>query len=176
MTLELNGLKEAVSERDRSISQLREQIKYYINFAENSIHGHLDGNPRNTTAEHEEQVEKLVGELQEAKETIRCLTSHNSELRSQLQVVREATPSSEKSTSTEATTGDDVSEASEAPEEGQKTPLVHNGIPPLTPEVALMKLEQKFKEAMTKCVELSSEKEQLEHIIVQLEEETETVG
>ena len=67
MSLELKGLREAVQERDRSICQLREQIKYYINFAENSIHGHLDGKPRNTTVEHEEQVEHLVRQLQDAK-------------------------------------------------------------------------------------------------------------
>ena len=65
--LEARGLREAVSERDRSIAQLREQIKYYINFAENSIHGHLDGKRRNTSAEHEHQVEQLFKELQEAK-------------------------------------------------------------------------------------------------------------
>ena len=65
--LEVQGLREAVAERDRSIAQLREQIKYYINFAENSIHGHLDGKRRNTSADHEQQVEQLVKDLQEAK-------------------------------------------------------------------------------------------------------------
>ena len=33
--LETKGLREAVGERDRSITQLREQIRYYITFAEN---------------------------------------------------------------------------------------------------------------------------------------------
>ena len=33
--LETKGLREAVGERDRSIAQLREQIRYYITFAEN---------------------------------------------------------------------------------------------------------------------------------------------
>ena len=39
-----------------------------------------------------------------------------------------------------------------------------------------MKLEQKFKEAMAKCADLTFEKERLEHIVVQLQEETDTVG
>ena len=51
-----------------------------------------------------------------------------------------------------------------------------SGIPPLTPAVALLKLEQKFKDAMAKCADLSFEKERLEHLVVQLQEETETVG
>ena len=46
---------------------MKEQMKYYIHFAENSIHGHLDGKPRNLQAEHEAQVEVLVKELQDAK-------------------------------------------------------------------------------------------------------------
>lgn len=49
-------------------------------------------------------------------------------------------------------------------------------IPPLSPEVALLKLEQKFRRAMQDNVELSSEKEQLEHLVVQLQEETDTIG
>ena len=51
------------------------------------------------------------------------------------------------------------------------------GPPPvLRPEIAILKLEQKFKDAMTKNADLSSEKERLEHIVVQLQEETDTVG
>merc|ERR1719158_1256492 len=72
-------------------------MKYYINFAENSIHGHLDGKPRNMEAEHEAQVETLVKEMQVAKEEIRILNSHNSELRSQLEVLA-TTQSSAQST------------------------------------------------------------------------------
>ena len=49
-------------------------------------------------------------------------------------------------------------------------------IPPLSPEVALLKLQQKFKKAMQDNVELSTEKEQLEHLVIQLQEETETIG
>lgn len=43
-------------------------------------------------------------------------------------------------------------------------------------EIALMKVEQKFSQAMEKIAELSTEKEQLEHLIVRLQDETDTVG
>ena len=59
--------RDGLKERDRDISAMKEQMKYYIHFAENSIHGHLDGKPRNLQAEHEAQVEVLVKELQDAK-------------------------------------------------------------------------------------------------------------
>merc|ERR1719489_368429 len=127
-SLELKGLREAVRERDRSIGQLREQIKYYINFAENSIHGHLDGKPRNTTAQHEQQVERLVKELQEAKETIRCLNSHNSELKSQLEVLAQRTRENSETTPTTTTRSNGGTSGAGTPEhaagqgdEGAKT-------------------------------------------------------
>ena len=40
----------------------------------------------------------------------------------------------------------------------------------------MLKLEQKFKSAMAQVAELTGEKEQLEHLVVQLQEETDTVG
>ena len=83
------------------------------------------------------------------------------------------------STLTSSTESCNDEEADPASQEGQE---VHPsqpvpGLPPvLRPEIAILKLEQKFKDAMTKNADLSSEKERLEHIVVQLQEETDTVG
>ena len=84
------------------------------------------------------------------------------------------------STLTSSTESCNDEEADPASQEGQDE--VHPsqpvpGHPPvLRPEIAILKLEQKFKDAMTKNADLSSEKERLEHIVVQLQEETDTVG
>ena len=43
-------------------------------------------------------------------------------------------------------------------------------------DVAFLKLEQKFNSAMEKIAELTSRNEELEHVNIQLQEETETVG
>ncbi|TRY62639.1 hypothetical protein TCAL_00468 [Tigriopus californicus] len=65
-----------------------------------------------------------------------------------------------------------VSSSSSSPKNGvEKEPL-----PVISRDVALIKLEQKFKDAMNQIADLSAEKEQLEHVNVQLQEETETVG
>lgn len=269
--------RDGIKERDRNTAAMKEQMKYYINFAENSIHGHLDGKQRNMEAEHEAQVEALVKEVQGAKEDIRILSSHNSELRSQLEVLAATatTQSSAQSTressggpntpivnqeseemlsqsatrensaspslpshlspkltpETGASTSSDTSSGfsplpstgnsdsgsllshyevinnqqynqdkpallpqsnlgdnstqdntmTDLPEEETPTPSIKyerigDIIPPLSPEVALLKLQQKFKKAMQDNVELSTEKEQLEHLVIQLQDETDTIG
>ena len=43
-------------------------------------------------------------------------------------------------------------------------------------DVAFIKMEQKLKEAMNRIAELTNEKENLEHLNIQLQEETDTVG
>ena len=42
LRMEVQGLQEVVNERDRTIEDLRKQMKYYVAFAENSITGHPD--------------------------------------------------------------------------------------------------------------------------------------
>ena len=42
-------------------------------------------------------------------------------------------------------------------------------------DVAYIKMEQKLKDAMNRIAELTNEKESLEHVNIQLQEETETV-
>jgi len=40
----------------------------------------------------------------------------------------------------------------------------------------ITKLEQRFKETMEKVAELTDEKQKLEHLVLQLQSETETIG
>ena len=49
-------------------------------------------------------------------------------------------------------------------------------MPIISPDVAFVKLEQKFNAAMSRIAELSTTNEELEHVNIQLQEETETVG
>merc|ERR1719215_142363 len=46
----------------------------------------------------------------------------------------------------------------------------------MSKELAMKKIEQKLKQAMQRIADLSSEKEQLEHIVIRLQDETDTVG
>merc|ERR1719507_1527960 len=47
---------------------------------------------------------------------------------------------------------------------------------PASPGIALKQLESRFINAMEKLAELSSDKEQLEHLVERLQEETDTIG
>lgn len=60
------GLHAALAERDRNLNHMREQMKYYIAFAENSIEGHLESGPRKPVGD-QEQIRDLISKLQSAK-------------------------------------------------------------------------------------------------------------
>ena len=45
---------------------MREQMKYYIAFAENSIEGHLESGPRRPHGD-QEQIRELIAKLQNAQ-------------------------------------------------------------------------------------------------------------
>ncbi len=230
-TIQIQGLEAAVKEKDRNLNRMRDQMKYYVAFAENSIHGRLDSGLlkdsdgednenaeaiNNGGREAETQFKKMVEELQNANDQIRSLNSQNSELKSQIEVLSSQTRDNssagftpERDVGDEAAIGEDqaFSSSSESssggqnqrPPSGQSTAssvsdssslvadvvslnnnntsaTVAASIPPLSKDVALLKLEQKFKNAMGRIAELAAEKEQLEHLIVRLQEETDTVG
>merc|ERR1712203_735693 len=60
-------------------------------------------------------------------------------------------------------------------DEGKLTVREQDNTPP-TPGIALKQLESRFISAMEKLAELSSDKEQLEHLVERLQEETDTIG
>ncbi len=62
--LELGALRTAVKERDHSIEQLKEQIKYYVAFAENTMKQQQQVQGNGAQAE---KVEALIAELKSTK-------------------------------------------------------------------------------------------------------------
>lgn len=86
--MEMVALQDAVKERDRTIQHLKEQMKYYTAFAENSLNMQSED-------EIKEEMDSMEAQLAEAKEQIRCLNSLNSELRNQIEVL--SSPSREAS-------------------------------------------------------------------------------
>ena len=193
---QLQGMNEAVKERDRNLAAMKEQIKYYVAFAEHSISNpkpaSVSGNADNESQENSslEHVNNLVKDLQEAKAEIQSLSSVNLELKRQLD--RDSMANGDSSTS--SSSSEDISateviqvttsngggeEKDEKNEEiSESSSGSTNGSPQikLPKEVALMKVEQKFSQAMHQIAELSAEKEQLEHLVVRLQDETDTVG
>merc|ERR1719494_1126001 len=217
---EIQGMREAVREREALIGNLRNQIRY--------LEGELGRRPSPSSGEKTERENSTIVskelELEEAREQIRSLGSHNLELRSQLEVLaartrdcsespRGGSGSSSSSSSSEqmiesydkaslSTTessdsfleveeGEKASAISsesfveleserandlEAEEDEGKLTLREQDNIPSTPGIALKQLESRFISAMEKLAELSSDKEQLEHLVERLQEETDTIG
>jgi len=87
------------------------------------------------------------------------------------------TPDSERCQNGHDTSSSDSSISSQL----DLSTMAHHGTdndqsPRIPEQVAVMKLEQKFKQAMHRVAELTSEKEHLEHLIARLQDETDTVG
>ena len=80
---EIQGMREAVREREALIGNLRNQIRY--------LEGELGRRPSPSSGENTERENSTIVskelELEEAREQIRSLGSHNLELRSQLEVL-----------------------------------------------------------------------------------------
>jgi len=214
---EIQGMREAVKEREALIGNLRNQIRY--------LEGELGRRPSPSSGENTEPESSTIElKLEEAREQIRSLGSHNLELRSQLEVLaartrdcsespRGGSGSSSSSSSSEqmiesydkaslSTTessdsfleveeGEKASAISsesfveleserandlEAEEDEGKLTLREQDNIPSTPGIALKQLESRFISAMEKLAELSSDKEQLEHLVERLQEETDTIG
>ena len=203
---QVNTMQEGIKERDRNIQRMKDQMKHYVAFAETSALGRQNDDE---IAYLQDNYNKLMTDLVDAKEEIRCLNSHNSELKGQLEVLssqtRESsmarpTPDAENGHHEDLSTGSPSTSSSSASSSSiddgsEKIPMQItqdlttssniiaktecqqvNGIPPLSKDVALLKVEAKFNEAMEKIATLTSEKEQLEHIVIRLQEETDTVG
>ncbi|XP_037827095.1 cyclic AMP-responsive element-binding protein 5-like [Lucilia sericata] len=52
----------------------------------------------------------------------------------------------------------------------------HTTTPRIATEEAVEKLQQRFTQLMTQCADLTEEKQRLEHLVMQLQSETETIG
>ena len=192
---QLQGMQESVKERDRNLAAMRDQIKYYVAFAEHSISNSKTTVPGNSSENENqesslEHLNNLVKELQDAKAEIQSLSSTNIDLKRQLDSISNAGDSSTSNSSSEDLSATEIiqvngngEETNNAVDEGKSeegsiSSSSTNSSPQIKipREVALMKVEQKFSQAMQQIAELSSEKEQLEHLVVRLQDETDTVG
>ena len=165
-----NGLLETVKERDRTINRLKDQAKYYVAFAEQSVNIPVGESRDDQTID----PSNIVKELAEAKEEIRCLISHNSELKSQLEVILSKTPTpaneaeSTSSSSSASLSSEDsevvaihthenennnVSSEIAVPEEEDIKNQMRT--PVMSQDVAFLKVEQKLKLAMQKIADLT---------------------
>ena len=179
----VNGLQESIKERDRNINRLKDQIKYYVAFAEHTFKSQPGDNKGQSNELNQSSLEELLKELQDAKEEVRSVRSQNMELKSQLEVIASQTrENSSLGNVTEngherlSSSSPSSTSSSDSQEISQDEIIVPGDSPSMSKDLAMRKIEQKLKQAMQRIADLTSEKEQLEHIVVRLQDETDTVG
>jgi len=222
---EIQAMREAVKEREALIGNLRNQIRYLEGELARRRSPETGGESPATPGDaYQETVQAKEVELEQAREHIRSLGSHNLELRSQLEVLSARTrdcsesPGAGSNSSSSSSSGHMIETYEKASlsstessdsflevEEGEKASAISsesfvelererdndmvgeeeesenvilreaNNLP-ASPGIALKQLESRFISAMEKLAELSSDKEQLEHLVERLQEETDTIG
>ncbi|XP_028148281.1 golgin subfamily A member 2 [Diabrotica virgifera virgifera] len=174
--LHLQMLTDAIEIKDRELSHLREASEL------NEV---LDHEEQHTDESHETCSHTLQNELKEATETIVKLTNELNNQRNQM------------SPSPQVSVGDDISYLLKQLEELKlknqelETKLENHTIDDnynnkllteeesesiLQKEEAMKRLEEKFKRRMQDIADLTEEKQRLEHLVLQLQGETETIG
>jgi len=191
---EISAREENSKEKDILISSLRQEVK------------HLRGNTQSSVTATDNQMFLLKErELEQAREIIRSLNSQNSELRSKLEVLSSNTRecSETRSNTSEAETSFSESSSESFEEVNAEKPSVPASpssdsfvnvkdigsiedtiinttdlpfVPHQTPSNSFQHLENRFIKAMEQIAKLSLDKEQLEHLVARLQDETETIG
>lgn len=175
--LQLQRLTDAIEIKDRELSLLRDssaelnkQVLHQEQLADRLRHYEA----------HDNSSHSLQSELQDAKQTVVRLTNEinilrnqkehgidDVDLRSRLDEMR--LKNEELMNKLENHTETDNNNASESSKETKCERMLEK-------EEAMTRLEEKVKKTMQEIADLSDEKQRLEHLVLQLQSETETIG
>ncbi|KAJ1520109.1 hypothetical protein ONE63_004329 [Megalurothrips usitatus] len=136
-------------------------------------HNHAEGVKENVNEKHSAQVATTLQEqLHQAHEHIHNLNSQNNNLRRLIaQKSTESHESGSSSSATEGATTDDAAADQETNCEDGDAHINYSSM-----QYAMEKLQERFTRTMAEVAELSDEKQRLEHLVLQLQGETETIG
>ncbi|XP_020294016.1 golgin subfamily A member 2-like [Pseudomyrmex gracilis] len=164
---EVDNLKEKLREKETSLMELEKEKLQNAQIADQIQHYQAQSR----------QACTLQQELQNALILIENLKKENEKLAKQLETkTKEQTYLSEESENVnknEPIMKSDQSSDNIAPT--QSLPLPENNTT-LADSEPIKKLEKRFTETMEKVAELTDEKQKLEHLVLQLQGETETIG
>lgn len=180
---ELHELRVLVSEKERRLQEYREHELEHSHDDQNcnGSHDHnvSHGNNMKESSDHihDKQQAHVTSSLQEqlsqAHEHIHNLSSQNNNLRRLInQKSTESHESGSSSSATEEVTTDDAAADHDTNcEDASDNHANYNCM-----QYAMEKLQERFTRTMGEVAELSDEKQRLEHLVLQLQGETETIG
>ncbi|CAG9862677.1 unnamed protein product [Phyllotreta striolata] len=175
--LQLQRLTDAIEIKDRELSMLRESLEELDKRA--LQHEQLADRLRHYEA-NDNASQALQNELQEAKQTVVRLTNDINNLRNRenagngedvdaLKVKLEELELRNEELRCKLEHDSNFNEALEAGEQEKSESYLEK-------EVAMERLEEKVKRTMQEIADLTDEKQRLEHLVLQLQGETETIG
>ncbi|XP_065163848.1 golgin subfamily A member 2-like isoform X2 [Atheta coriaria] len=170
---QLHMLTEAIEIKDRELTQIRTKVE---DVDKHVLHqDQLNDRLRHYEA-HENSAHALTHELQHAKDEIHALINKNKQLEMKLADME----SSEIKLNPEVHESEDVEMVTQSiqteVEVDSAIPQVKNTEMTSAREIAMRQLENKFMRTMQEIANLQDEKQMLEHIVLQLQGETETIG
>ncbi|KAK3908927.1 Golgin subfamily A member 2 [Frankliniella fusca] len=178
---ELHELRVLVSEKERRLQEYREHELEHNHDEQscNGNHNHSLNNGNNmkkgSVHIHEDShvTSSLQEQLSQAHEHIHNLSSQNNNLRRFIsQKSTESHESGSSSSATEGATTDDAAADHDTNcEDMSDSHANYNSM-----QYAMEKLQERFTRTMAEVAELSDEKQRLEHLVLQLQGETETIG
>ncbi|XP_018567550.1 golgin subfamily A member 2 [Anoplophora glabripennis] len=181
--IHLQRLAEAVEIKDRELLDLRQDM---IKFKKQLLQNEQVNDLLRHYEVQDNSSHTLQNELKEAKETIEKLTNEINILKHCLNehgnngVIESRHDSDLDKEKPEFVNNENINIQSIADLNGKNNDLqikeISNDNETLDREIAIKYLEDKFKRTMQDIVELKEEKQSLEHLVLQLQGETETIG
>lgn len=140
-------------------------------------HSHSPGhNHQHHEHEHKDHKCESDTSTKQLLEEIEMLKMEKSELLKAMHDFQMNKKSTEKSDETEVVVNGIESTAEMNEEAMQKLTIPNSVTPSMATEEALEKLQSRFRRTMLEVAELTEEKQRLEHVVTQLQFETETIG
>ncbi|KAK4880543.1 hypothetical protein RN001_008689 [Aquatica leii] len=175
---QLHTLSDAIAIKDNELTHTRNKLEQQNK--QQLQHDQLNDRLRHYEAQ-DGSAHTLQHELQKAFEQVEQLTKENSTLKEELSKMNSSIQDQLSRERLQLLTNENVDNASLNIEVGSQTVSEVDDIKSvdlsmLDKEVAMRHLEEKFTRTMADIANLTEEKQRLEHIVTQLQDETETIG
>ncbi|XP_051166887.1 golgin subfamily A member 2 [Leptopilina boulardi] len=172
LNIELTAYKSTLEDLE---NQLKEKDAALINLKSEKLQN--TDLPFKMTKYESSESNDLLQELNSAKNLIENLQRENILLKEELslQIKQSAIQNKENTESNNTNNQTTISNQNELDQSLKVETDIYDNKNFIIPEF-IKKLEDRFKETMDRVAELTDEKQKLEHLVLQLQEETETIG
>lgn len=165
METEVDDLKEQLKMKDATLAEMESEKLQTAQIADQMHHYQAQS----------QQARTLQQELQNALGCIEILRRENQQLSVQFNALRQESSGDKNLSNGDERLKEEVDNARSLSESAYTSMKAYSAAVDPVPD-PLRKLEVRFRETMDRVAELTDEKQRLEHLVLQLQGETETIG